>query len=71
MPRRTRDDAQLVGIDFRYQASNGSNQGYTTLANGGKQRFYKVNVLKGKATLVGDFPAARQVVDVALPLNQH
>ncbi|MFB6634083.1 DUF4394 domain-containing protein [Streptomyces sp. NPDC056362] len=60
-----------AGFDIYYQASNGSNQGYAALANGGKQRFYSVDVLTGKATLVGDFPAARQVVDVALPLDQH
>ncbi|MEU4266825.1 DUF4394 domain-containing protein [Streptomyces sp. NPDC026092] len=60
-----------AGFDIYYQASDGSNRGYATLSTGGKQRFYKVNVLTGKATLVGDFPAGRQVVDVALPLNQH
>ncbi|MGW2303173.1 DUF4394 domain-containing protein [Streptomyces sp. NPDC001809] len=60
-----------AGFDIYYQASEGSNRGFAALATGGKQRFYKVNVLNGRATLVGDFPADRQVVDVALPLNQH
>ncbi|MFB7545978.1 DUF4394 domain-containing protein [Streptomyces zaomyceticus] len=60
-----------AGFDIYYQASDGSNRGFAALSTGGKQRFYKVNVLNGKATLVGDFPAGRQVVDVALPLNQY
>ncbi|TXS21702.1 DUF4394 domain-containing protein [Streptomyces sp. adm13(2018)] len=60
-----------AGFDIYYQASEGSNRGFAALATGGKQRFYKVDVLTGRATLVGDFPAGRQVVDVALPLNQH
>ncbi|MGW6966424.1 DUF4394 domain-containing protein [Streptomyces zaomyceticus] len=60
-----------AGFDIYYQASDGSNRGFAALSTGGKQRFYKVNILNGKATLVGDFPAGRQVVDVALPLNQH
>ncbi|MER5967673.1 DUF4394 domain-containing protein [Streptomyces sp. NPDC002057] len=54
-----------------YEASNGSNRGFAALNTGGKQRFYKVDVLTGKATPVGDFPSGRQVVDVALPLNQN
>ncbi|MFB7830523.1 DUF4394 domain-containing protein [Streptomyces sp. NPDC056056] len=60
-----------AGFDIYYQASDGSNRGYAALSTGGKQRFYKVDVLTGRATTVGDFPAGRQVVDVALPLNQH
>ncbi|WUI35688.1 DUF4394 domain-containing protein [Streptomyces zaomyceticus] len=60
-----------AGFDIYYQASDSSNRGFAALSTGGKQRFYKVNILNGKATLVGDFPAGRQVVDVALPLNQH
>ncbi|MGW6414813.1 DUF4394 domain-containing protein [Streptomyces sp. NPDC055055] len=60
-----------AGFDIYYQASNSSNRGFAALSTGGKQRFYKVNALTGNAVLVGDFPAARQVVDVALPFNQH
>ncbi|MFE5549789.1 DUF4394 domain-containing protein [Streptomyces sp. NPDC056534] len=60
-----------AGFDIYYQASDGSNRGYAAPSTGGKQRFYKVYVLTGKATAVGDFLAGRQVVDVALPLNQH
>ncbi|MFF8507798.1 DUF4394 domain-containing protein [Streptomyces sp. NPDC015492] len=60
-----------AGFDIYYQASEGSNRGFAALSTGGKQRFYKVDLLTGRATLVGDFPAARQIVDLALPLNQH
>ncbi|MER5964570.1 DUF4394 domain-containing protein, partial [Streptomyces sp. NPDC002057] len=60
-----------AGFDIYYEASNGSNRGFAALNTGGKQRFYKVDVLTGRATPVGDFPSGRQVVDVALPLNQN
>ncbi|MFD3531689.1 DUF4394 domain-containing protein [Streptomyces sp. NPDC058664] len=60
-----------AGFDIYYKASHGTNHGFAALSNGGKQRFYKVDVLTGRATLVGAFPAGRQVVDVALPLDQH
>ncbi|MFE9740509.1 DUF4394 domain-containing protein [Streptomyces sp. NPDC006477] len=60
-----------AGFDIYYKASSGSNQGFAALTADGKQRFYKVDVLNGRADLVGAFPAARQVVDVALPLDQH
>lgn len=60
-----------AGFDIYYKASDGTNRGFAALSTGGKQRFYKVNVLDGETSLVGTFPASRQVVDIALPLNQH
>ncbi|WP_432126395.1 DUF4394 domain-containing protein [Streptomyces sp. bgisy082] len=60
-----------AGFDIYYKASDGSNHGFAALNTDGKQRFYKVDLLTGKATLAGAFPAARQVVDIALPLNQR
>ncbi|MGW6965095.1 DUF4394 domain-containing protein [Streptomyces zaomyceticus] len=60
-----------AGFDIYYQASEGSNRGYAALSTSGKQRFHKVDVLTGRADLIGDFPANRQVTDLALPLNQH
>lgn len=60
-----------AGFDIYYRASDGSNQGFAALSIDGKQRLYRVNPLNGSARLVGSFPAARQVVDVALPLHQH
>ncbi|MER5968122.1 DUF4394 domain-containing protein, partial [Streptomyces sp. NPDC002057] len=60
-----------AGFDIYYQASEGSNRGFAALNTGGKQRLYKVNILNGRADLIGDFPTNRQVIDLALPLNQH
>ncbi|WP_435192354.1 DUF4394 domain-containing protein [Streptomyces sp. bgisy126] len=60
-----------AGFDIYYKPSNGTNRGFAALMTGGKQRFYQVNVLNGRADLVGAFPTDRQVVDIALPLNQH
>ncbi|MEU9865280.1 DUF4394 domain-containing protein [Streptomyces sp. NPDC047971] len=60
-----------AGFDVYYKASDGSNHGFAALTTDGRQRFYRVDVLNGRATLVGAFPSAHQVVDVALPLSQR
>ncbi|MGW3561017.1 DUF4394 domain-containing protein, partial [Streptomyces sp. NPDC000963] len=60
-----------AGFDIYYKASDGTNHGFAALNTDNKQRFYEVDLLTGKATLVGAFPTARQVVDIALPLNQR
>ncbi|MFE0674855.1 DUF4394 domain-containing protein [Streptomyces sp. NPDC058867] len=60
-----------AGFDIYYRPSDGTNHGFAALTTAGKQQFYKVDVLTGRARLVGGFPANRPVVDVALPLNQH
>ncbi|MFF8414596.1 DUF4394 domain-containing protein [Streptomyces omiyaensis] len=60
-----------AGFDIYYKSSDGSNRGFAALSTDGKQRFYKVNILNGRADLVGAFPAGRQVVDIALPLDQN
>ncbi|MGP4045086.1 DUF4394 domain-containing protein [Streptomyces sp. 2A115] len=54
------------GFDIYSSARNGTNTGYAV--TGGKA--YKVNLLTGKASSTGSFPKGRQVVDIALPLNQ-
>ncbi|WP_432104012.1 DUF4394 domain-containing protein [Streptomyces sp. bgisy091] len=59
-----------VGFDIYYKRSDGSNRAFAALSTEGKQRFYQVNLLDGEASLVGSFPAGRQIVDIALPLNQ-
>ncbi|MEU0130706.1 MULTISPECIES: DUF4394 domain-containing protein [unclassified Streptomyces] len=64
------DAGRSAGFDIYYRASDGSNRGYAALSNGGRQRLYQVNVLDGGAELLGSFPVGRQVVDIALPLNQ-
>ncbi|MFE7549479.1 DUF4394 domain-containing protein [Streptomyces gardneri] len=60
-----------AGFDIYYKSSSGSNHGFAALNTGDKQRFYKVDVLSGRADLVGAFPAGRQVVDIAVPLDQN
>ncbi|MFE7759703.1 DUF4394 domain-containing protein [Streptomyces sp. NPDC057429] len=60
-----------AGFDIYYRTSDGSNRGYAALSIGGEQRFFQVNVLDGETDLLGSFPVGRQVVDVALPLNQN
>jgi hypothetical protein len=64
------DVGPSAGFDIYYSAANGSNTGYAALQAGSGYSFYRVNLLTGKAILVGSFPGQRQVVDVALPLNQ-
>jgi Domain of unknown function (DUF4394) len=60
-----------AGFDVYYSAANGSNTGYAALRTAyGRSSFYRINLLTGRAILVGSFPAQRQVVDVALPLGQ-
>lgn len=59
-----------AGFDIYYAPSAGTNQGYAALQTSGTYGFYRVNILNGKADRVGDFPAGRQVFDVALPVNQ-
>jgi hypothetical protein len=59
-----------AGFDVYYSAANGSNTGYATLRSGYGYRFYRINLLTGRAIQVGAFPSQRQVVDVALPLGQ-
>ncbi|MFE5734243.1 DUF4394 domain-containing protein [Streptomyces sp. NPDC056528] len=65
------DAGPSAGFDIYYKASDGTNHGFAALNTGGRQRFYEVDVLSGRADLVGSFPTDRQVVDVALPLNQR
>jgi Domain of unknown function (DUF4394) len=64
------DVGPSAGFDIYYSAAIGSNTGYAALQVGGGYGFYRVNLLTGKAIRVGAFPGSRQVVDVALPLNQ-
>ncbi|MGJ7416166.1 DUF4394 domain-containing protein [Streptomyces cinereoruber] len=65
------DAGPSAGFDIYSKPSDGTNHGFAALNTGGKQRFYTVDLLTGRAALVGAFPASRQVVDIALPLNQR
>ncbi|MFE0577317.1 DUF4394 domain-containing protein [Streptomyces sp. NPDC058874] len=59
-----------AGFDIYYNPALGTNQGFATIATGGSYRLYAVDVLTGRATGRGAFPARYQVTDLALPLNQ-
>jgi hypothetical protein len=54
------------GFDIYSSARKGTNTGYAV--TGGKA--FRVNLLTGKASSLGSFPQGRQVVDLAIPLNQ-
>ncbi|WP_432075818.1 DUF4394 domain-containing protein [Streptomyces wuyuanensis] len=58
-----------AGFDI-YSSAKATNQGFASLqTNGGTTGFYRVNLLTGEATRVGQaFPV--QVVDIAVPLVQ-
>jgi hypothetical protein len=44
--------------------------GLATLQADGQYGLYRIGTLTGKATLIGTFPNRRQVIDIAIPLNQ-
>ncbi|MCZ4123803.1 DUF4394 domain-containing protein [Streptomyces sp. H39-S7] len=59
-----------AGFDIYYSPKAGTNRGFAALQVSGTYSFYHVNVLNGKAEYIGNFPAGRQVFDIALPLAQ-
>ncbi|WP_260614629.1 DUF4394 domain-containing protein [Streptomyces sp. WAC07061] len=64
-------DADLdAGFDIYYNPVAGTNHGFAAIGTGGSYRLYAVDLLTGKATRKGTFPAKYQVTDLALPLNQ-
>ncbi|MEU9852688.1 DUF4394 domain-containing protein [Streptomyces sp. NPDC047974] len=64
------DAALDAGFDVYYNPAAGTNHGFAAIGNGGSYRLYAVDVLTGKATSKGAFPARYQVTDLALPINQ-
>ncbi|MFI8341960.1 DUF4394 domain-containing protein [Streptomyces sp. NPDC085639] len=65
------DAALDAGFDIYYNPMAGTNHGFAAVGTGGSYRFYAVDVLTGKATSKGSFPAEYQVTDLALPINQR
>ncbi|MER6393720.1 DUF4394 domain-containing protein [Streptomyces sp. NPDC001523] len=59
-----------AGFDIYFNAKTGGNKGFATINAGNGYGLYEINVLTGKATGLGVFPARQQVTDIALPLNQ-
>ncbi|MGV9316095.1 DUF4394 domain-containing protein [Streptomyces sp. NPDC003691] len=64
------DAAPDAGFDIHYHPATGTNHGFATIGTGGAYRLYHVDLLTGKATDKGAFPASWQVTDLALPVNQ-
>ncbi|MFE9846749.1 DUF4394 domain-containing protein [Streptomyces goshikiensis] len=60
-----------AGFDIYYSPKAGTNKGFATIDAGRGYGLYEINVLTGKATGLGAFPARQQVTDIALPLNQN
>ncbi|GIH26465.1 hypothetical protein Aph01nite_47750 [Acrocarpospora phusangensis] len=56
---------------FDIYSTRTANRGYATLKSTGGYRFYTVDLLTGRASSLGAFPAKRQVVDIAIPLKQN
>ncbi|WP_246573997.1 DUF4394 domain-containing protein [Streptomyces genisteinicus] len=65
------DAGPSAGFDIYYKASTGENKGFAALRTSGRYRFYSVNALDGETVFRGTFPTGRQVVDIALPLDQN
>ncbi|MFI6290731.1 DUF4394 domain-containing protein [Nonomuraea sp. NPDC050790] len=68
------DAGPSAGFDIYTTLRKGvavANAGYAALRAGDSYRFYAVDPLTGAATQVGTFPSRRQVMDVALPLDQR
>jgi Domain of unknown function (DUF4394) len=68
------DAGAPAGFDIDSRQSQGStvgNAGFATLSVSGQQTFHRVDLLTGRVTPVGSFPADRQVVDIAIPLAQR
>ncbi|MFJ3586762.1 DUF4394 domain-containing protein [Streptomyces sp. NPDC090127] len=64
------DAALDAGFDVYHHPATGMNHGFAAIRDGGAYRLYAVDVLTGKATAKGAFPARYQVTDLALPVNQ-
>jgi Domain of unknown function (DUF4394) len=67
----TIDPDAPVGFDIYTQLKNGAasnNGGFASLVVNAMTGFYRVNVLTGKASLIGNFKEA--VIDIAIPLDQ-
>ncbi|GGT43412.1 hypothetical protein GCM10010271_54270 [Streptomyces kurssanovii] len=64
------DAGPSAGFDIYFSAKDGTNRGFAALQTGDSYRFYRVDLLTGAANDAGAFPAAGQVFDIALPLNQ-
>ncbi|MGH8773872.1 MAG: DUF4394 domain-containing protein [Jiangellaceae bacterium] len=63
------DAGSGAGFDI-FTTQSGDNLGFAALQVGGRYGFHQVDVLTGEASLVRTFSERRQVVDIAVPLDQ-
>lgn len=63
--------APNAGFDIYYSVKTGVNKGFAAISTGRSYSLYEINVLNGRATGLGAFPARQQVTDLALPVNQE
>ena len=67
------DTGNQVGFDIYSDLVNGltvRNRAFAVLAVNGVDGFYKINLLTGDATFIGNFTNNRRIIDIAIPLNQ-
>ena len=68
-------DASIdAGFDIYSEVRNGTTvsvQALAALTVDGEARLYEIRLVTGKALLVGEFRPAKQVIDIAIPLNQN
>jgi uncharacterized protein DUF4394 len=66
----TVDPDSAIGFDIFTELQSGvaiGNTAYASLVVGGVTGLYRVNLLTGKATLIGEFP--HDVIDIAIQLG--
>ncbi len=69
------DASSAAGFDIYSTLRGGGSavnvQGFAALTSGGRTRFYRINLLSGRAWMAGTFRSNDQVIDVAVPLRQR
>jgi len=67
------DTNSTIGFDIYSVIRNGTTadvRGFASLTVGGASRFYRINLLQGRAGSLGAFSSRNQVTGIAIPLNQ-
>lgn len=68
------DTTAVVGSDIYSTVRNGSTvdlRAFASLTVGGQSRFYRIDLLQGRASSRGSFASRNQVTAIAIPLNQR
>ncbi len=67
------DTSSTIGFDIYSTIREGTTvqvRGLASLTVGGASRFYRINLLQGRAGSLGAFSSSNQVTGIAIPLNQ-